>query len=141
MDTLDLLSTQMNPKQLGPISLAFIGDAVYELMVREQLLARSPSAPVHQLHRQSVSRVRASAQSLGYGLIEPILTEEELSILKRGRNNHSSTVPKNADPCEYRRATGVETLFGYLYLKGERDRIRELFSIISAGLDAQEEQG
>ena len=140
MLTLDLLSTPMNPKQLGPISLAFVGDAVSELMVREQLLQRTPNAPVYKLHKMSVSRVRASAQSLGYELIEPILSEEELSILKRGRNSHSSTVPKNADPCEYRRATGVEALFGYLYLKGELDRIRQLFDIISSGLDAQTEK-
>ncbi|MBC8569444.1 Mini-ribonuclease 3 [Zongyangia hominis] len=128
----------MNPKQLGPINLAFIGDAVYELMVRERLLARSPTAPVHQLHHRTVSRVRASAQSLGYELIEPLLTEEEMSLLKRGRNSHSSTVPKNADPCAYRRATGVETLFGYLYLKGDLARIEELFAVIFEGLDAQE---
>lgn len=87
------------------------------------------SMPVGKLHKYAVRLVKAGFQSELFGRLEPILEEDELSILKRGRNAHSATVPKNADPSEYRRATGVESLFGYLYLNGKNQRLRELFAL------------
>lgn len=86
--------------------------------------------PVGKLHVNTVKRVCAAYQSKAFDAISPVLTEEEMSILKRGRNATGNTVPKSSNPVEYRRATAVECLFGYLYLKGEKERIQELFDII-----------
>ena len=115
-------------RQLSPLTLAFLGDAVFELHVRERL-AEKGSAPVGALHRRAVNVVCAKAQSVAAELLLPLLTEEELTIYKRGRNSHSS-VPKNADPSEYRSATGLEALFGYLHLCGDKQREAELFETV-----------
>ena len=115
-------------RQLSPLTLAFLGDAVFELHVRERL-AEKGSAPVGALHRRAVNVVCAKAQSVAAELLLPLLTEEELTIYKRGRNSQSS-VPKNADPSEYRSATGLEALFGYLHLCGDRQREAELFETV-----------
>lgn len=117
-----------HPKQLSPLVLAFLGDAVFELMVRQKLVEKG-NAPIGQLHRQSVEHVCAAAQAAGAHAIQPFLTEEELAIYKRGRNTHNNT-PKNTDPVQYRCATGLETLFGYLYLQERSNRAEELFSQI-----------
>lgn len=117
-----------HPKQLRPLVLAYLGDAVLELLVRERLVA-SQSLPLGKLHRASVSRVCAAAQSQAVELLLPVFTEEEHHIYKRGRNATGS-VPKNADLLEYRRATGLEAVFGYLHLCGDQARIRELFDLI-----------
>ena len=108
--------------------LAYIGDAVYELMVRTKIL-ESGNAPVQKLHQMTVHHVCASAQAEGYHQIETLLTEEESAIFRRGRNTHNN-IPKNADPATYRAATGLEALFGYLYVKGDTLRLEQLFSII-----------
>lgn len=129
IDTQDLKEQTGNPKLLSPLTLAFLGDAVFELMVRERLAADG-SMPANALHRKAVGKVCAGAQAQGYLYLEEILTEEEAGILKRGRNAHSATVPKNASPADYRRATGLEALFGYLYLKGELGRLTELYNYI-----------
>ena len=118
-----------NPKQLSPLTLAFLGDAVFELLVREELVSQA-NAPVRKLHKKAVSIVCAGAQSDAVALLEPVLTAEETEIYKRGRNTNGHHVPKNADPASYRRATGLEALFGYLYLQGKKERIRELFEMI-----------
>lgn len=110
-----------------------MGDAVFELMVREYL-SRQGNMPAHTLHVKAVTMVRCSAQAKAAGLIAPLLTEEETAIYKRGRNANSTTVPKNATPADYRAATGLETLFGYLHLKGEHERIQTLFEMICAQL-------
>ncbi|MEF9983285.1 MAG: ribonuclease III domain-containing protein [Oscillospiraceae bacterium] len=117
-----------NPKLLSPLTLAFIGDGVYELMVRERLVKQA-NVSANALHKKAVTMVRASAQSRLYELLEPILSEEELSIMKRGRNANSTKAPKKTNPVEYRRATGVETLFGYLYLSGKEARLKEIFDL------------
>ena len=117
-----------NPKQLSPLVLAYIGDAVYELMVRTKIL-ESGNAPVQKLHQMTVHHVCASAQADGYHQIESMLTEEETAIFRRGRNTHNN-IPKNADPATYRAATGLEALFGYLYVKGDTPRLEQLFSMI-----------
>ena len=121
--------TGTDPKLLSPGTLAFLGDAVYELYVR-QMLVETANMPVNKLHGLAVERVRASFQSNAYSVIEEHLTEEEQAIWKRGRNANSVKAPKNADPVEYRRATGLEALFGYLFLLGRKERLEELFTMI-----------
>ncbi|SCH02203.1 Mini-ribonuclease 3 [uncultured Ruminococcus sp.] len=118
-----------NPKLYSPLVLAYMGDAVLEIMVREKLIRRA-NMPVHKLHRMTVERVCADAQSAAVEIVYDRLTEEELAIYKRGRNANGNHVPKNADPQDYRRATGLEALFGYLHLKGKQERIDELFALI-----------
>ncbi len=108
---------------LSPLALAFVGDGVYSLMVRERLLCEA-NRPVNDLHRQSVRDVRAEAQAAAMLRIQEHLTEEEETVFKRGRNAH--TARSGAD---YHRATGLEALFGYLYLDGRIDRVRELFAL------------
>lgn len=115
--------------QFSGLNLAYIGDSVYELMVREHILQKG-NAPVNRLHKQTVAIVCATGQSKAVELILGSLTEEEISVYKRGRNANGNTVPKNANAQEYRRATGFEALFGYLYLTGQQLRLRELFDII-----------
>lgn len=118
-----------NPKAMNALALAFVGDGVYSLLVRERL-ATASNSQVGKLHRQSVELVNAHAQSEAVNKIIDLLTEDEISVFKRGRNANSTHHPKNSDVIEYRRATGFETLFGYLYLSGQRERIYELFRII-----------
>lgn len=111
------------------MTLAFLGDAVYEQLVRERLVLTA-NMPVGRLHKEAVSKVRAKYQSVAVDVISQMLTEDEIAIMKRGRNSTSNTVPKSSNPVEYRRATSLETLFGYLYLLGNNDRIREIFGYI-----------
>lgn len=108
---------------LSPLALAFVGDGVYSLMVREKLLSEA-NRPVNDLHKMAVGAVRAEAQSAAMAKLLPLLTEEEEAVFKRGRNAH--TARSGAD---YHRATGLESLFGYLYLAGRIDRVRELFAL------------
>lgn len=112
-------------RELSPLALAYIGDACFEILVRSEILdvRKNPN----KLHRESIRFVRAKSQRELIEKVEDKLTEEEMKIFKRGRNAKSHTVPKNADPIDYRMATGLEALFGYLYLLKRYDRIRELF--------------
>lgn len=126
-------------KQLSPLGLAYIGDSIYEIMVRTRIIERG-NMPVKNLHRTTVSYVCAAAQSKAFDIIEPILTEEELSFYKRGRNANGNHVPKSSNPVEYRRATGVEALFGYLYLNENLERINELFDMIYENINIEEAQ-
>ena len=111
--------------QVSAASLAYLGDSVLEILVRERLVitgARNPSV-------ESLKYVTAPVQSEAFAKIEGILTERETDMFKRGRNCvHSGNVPKKSTPAQYRRATGLETLFGYLYLSGQSQRIRQLFA-------------
>ena len=120
----------------SPQALAFLGDAVYELLVRERIVLKA-NRPV-ELHLQAVEQVRASYQSQAYAVIEPLLTEEEAAALKRGRNLNSVKPPKNGNVRDYRRATGLESLFGYLYVQGRLERINELFLAIETALEEQQ---
>ncbi|MDO5041311.1 MAG: ribonuclease III domain-containing protein [Peptoniphilus sp.] len=115
-------------RELSPLSLAFVGDAVYELLVRLYVLKGNKN--VNTLHRKAIQYVKAQAQARGSELIMDRLTEEELSVFKRGRNANPHTVPKNAKIVDYRMATGLEALFGYLYLRNEGSRIIELFKMM-----------
>lgn len=118
-------SDKKSVSQLSPLSLAYLGDAVYELIVR-QMLTDGSGLPNGKLHLGATHYVSAKAQSAFIDKVLGELTEEELSIYKRGRN--SDAVPgKNVTAADYKKATGLEALFGYLYLVGENDRIWELF--------------
>lgn len=119
------IDRNLNPNQIPALSLAYIGDTVYDLYVRTYLV-KTQETTVHALHLLSAARVCAKGQAEAYFRIEPLLCEEELALFKRGRNAHSGTVPKNASVAEYHIATGLETLLGYLYLKGEDERINTL---------------
>ena len=119
----------VNPKQLSPLNLAFIGDCIYEILVREELVCTA-NRPVNDLHRESVKFVCAKAQTEAYSKIKDFLTEEEEAQFKRGRNAKTGHSPKSASDAEYHTATGIEALFGYLYLTEQTDRIKELFKII-----------
>ena len=113
----------------SPLTLAFLGDSVYDTLVREYLLLKA-NMPVAKLHSAKIKLVCAEFQSKAYDLISEELSEHELAVLKRGRNATGNTVPKHADATEYRRATALECLFGYLYIIGKNERVRELFEII-----------
>lgn len=118
-------------RRISPLILAYEGDAIYELKVRTYLLGQSESN-VNTLHRLASRFVSAAAQSRLMEILEPVLNEEELEIYHRGRNAKSHSRPKNAEMIEYRRATGFECLFGFLYLSGQMARIDELFELITA---------
>lgn len=122
---------KVNPKQLSPLNLAFIGDCIYEILVRETLVADA-NRPVNDLHHESVNYVSAKAQTKAFEKIKEQLTEEETAVFKRGRNAKVGHSPKSASQGEYHTATGVEALFGYLYLTEQTDRIKELFKIINS---------
>lgn len=123
------IMTPAEAKALGGLTLAFFGDSVYEVYVREQIV-RLGTMPVDKLHKKAVQYVNAGFQSYAYDIIAEQLTEEETEIFKRGRNATGNNVPRSSNPKDYRRATGMESLFGYLYLTGQNDRIKELFEKI-----------
>ena len=116
--------------QIGMLSLAHVGDAVYELLVRSRLCMENRTA-VTQLHRMTVSLVNAAAQAQAAEKIFPVLTDEERSVYKRGRNAKVNSVPHHAEIAQYHAATGLEALFGWLYLLGRRERLEELFARIT----------
>ena len=128
----DYLHIQLPPDQIRGISsigLAHMGDAVYELLVRTRL-ARQGISRVNDLHRATVELVRAPAQARAAEKLMPELTEEELAVYKRGRNTRTHAAPNRATASEYHAATGLETLFGWLYLRGQRERLNTLFARI-----------
>lgn len=118
----------------SPLTLAYIGDGAYEIVVRT-LLVRRGNCPVNQLHRKASQLVKAQTQSAMMDILEPLLSEEEFRVYKRGRNAHSATMAKHATVADYRRATGFEALIGHLYLKEDWHRMLEL---IQTGISAME---
>ena len=124
-----LLDKKADVTSLSPLNLAFIGDTVFDLLVRSELVCEA-NRPVNALHKSASSRVCAKAQAQAMGIIMPMLTEDELAVFKRGRNAHTGGIPKNQSSADYHYATGLECLFGWLYLKGETDRIKELYNAI-----------
>lgn len=122
--------TKIQPRQLSPLNLAFIGDCIYEILVREALVCEA-NRPVNELHRESVKYVSAKAQTEAYAKIKDMLTEEETAQFKRGRNAKVGHSPKSATDAEYHTATGIEALFGYLYMSGKTERIKQLFAAIT----------
>lgn len=128
----DYFSTALAPDEIRAISsigLAHMGDAVYELLVRTYLCAHG-KATGKGLHRATVELVRAPRQAELSQKILPILTEEESAVFKRGRNANVHTIAHNATHAEYRQATALEALFGWLYLQNKHERINELFNIM-----------
>lgn len=117
-----------NKNLLSPSVLCFVGDAVFGLYVRTALA--EVNRPSGELHKLSVKLVNATAQAKAFRLIEEFLTEKEMGIFKRGRNFHTSNTPKHSTPGDYHTATGLECLFGYLYLSGDNKRAEELFRVI-----------
>ena len=120
------LEQKCNPKEMSPLTLAFVGDCVFELFVREMISCQA-NRPAKKLHELSVNKVCCKCQSTKFDKIKEFLTEEEFTIYKRGRNAHTAHKPKNASRAEYSSATGLEALFGFLYLSGNIERVRELF--------------
>ena len=115
-------------RMYSPLTLAFLGDAVYSLLVRN-MLSLAANKPTGKLHKESISYVNAAFQAQMIKEILPHLTEDETSVFKRGRNAHSAHSPKNQSDADYRYATGLEALYGYLYLCGKTQRIKELFEL------------
>ncbi|MCU6745402.1 ribonuclease III [Suilimivivens aceti] len=113
---------EVDMKAYSPLTLAYIGDAAYELVIRTMVVEKG-NRQASQLHRLTTSYVKAQAQAAMIEALEPELTEEELAIYKRGRNAKSYTSAKNASILDYRKATGLETLIGYLYLSGREERV------------------
>lgn len=121
-----------DPSQIAPLSLAYMGDTVYDLFVRT-LLLETTTLTAHGLHERAAKLVCAKAQAAAFRRIEPMLTEEELGVFRRGRNSHIGTVPKSASIMDYRVATGLEALIGWLYLSGRDERIRSLMTEALSG--------
>ena len=117
-----------DPREYSSLALAHIGDAIFEVLVRLTVLTDG-NMPVNRLHKRARDIVNAKAQAEFYYRIREKLSEEEADVFRRGRNAKSFTVPKNANLMDYRHATGLEALFGYLYLKGEKARVVELFRL------------
>lgn len=124
-----LYHNELKMNELSPLSLAFVGDGVYDLFVREYIISKG-NCPVKKLHSKSVELVNCKAQSAFLNKLLPELTEAEQDICRRGRNAHVGHVPKNADIADYHNATALECLFGYLYLSGDTKRLQQLFDII-----------
>lgn len=120
-----LTEAECKPQNLSPLTLAFVGDGVYDLFVRESLVCEA-NRPVKELNKLKVEQVRCQAQAKLMQTIEPMLTEEEAAVYRRGRNAHTGHTPKNATGADYHAATGLEALLGYLYLCDRIERIREL---------------
>ena len=122
-----------NYRQLSPLDLAFVGDGVYDLLAREYLLMGG-SCPVKKLHLRKTELVCCMAQARALEKIWEGLSEEERTVALRGRNAHVGHVPKHASTAEYHASTALEAVFGWLYLKGEIQRVRELFSLAAESI-------
>ena len=129
---LDMKHTE--PSQLSPLVLAYIGDSIYGLVIKTWVIEQG-NMQVNKLNKKTSSIVKAESQSAMIGVIEPMFSEHEKAVYKRGRNAKSYTSAKNASIGDYRRATGFEALMGYLYLSGQYERMMEL---VKAGLESLE---
>ena len=114
---------------ISNLGLAHMGDCVYEILVRAYLCHQGRKT-VERLHKETIQMVKATYQARFAEKMLPILTEEELTYYRRGKNAHPHAVPKSATPAEYARATGLEALFGYLFLSGQKERANEIFNIV-----------
>nr|WP_091190769.1 ribonuclease III domain-containing protein [Paenibacillus catalpae] len=125
---------------INPVVLAYVGDSVFELLVRQYLVS-FPNHKSHHLHREATKIVSAKAQRKLLEKWQPMLTEEEADIVRRGRNTKSGAPPKNADPADYRQATALECLVGYLYYEGRVDRLHELFeAAVAPSMEEQQDE-
>ncbi|MBO5129299.1 MAG: ribonuclease III [Oscillospiraceae bacterium] len=119
---------------ISNLGLAHMGDCVYEILCRAYLCSRGDKTVTH-LHRDTIRMVKATTQAKFADKMLPLLNEEELAHYRRGKNSHVHAVPKSATPAEYAKATGVEALFGYLFLSGQKDRANEIFNLVIGEID------
>lgn len=129
----DYFHPQMSRQALmamSALALAHVGDGVFELLVRTKLCLEGGTNN-HNLHKLTVARVCAPAQAVLADRLQPLLTQEEAGYYRRGRNAHTHAIPKNATAAQYSKATGVEALFGALYLSGQAERLNELFALVT----------
>ena len=124
---MNLTTQQINA--ISNLGLAHMGDCVFEILCRAYLCAKGEKT-VDKLHKDTIQMVKATSQAAFADKLLPLLTEEELSYYRRGKNAHVHAVPKSATPAQYAKATGLEALFGALYLSGKTDRINELFQAV-----------
>ena len=122
-------SEKIDLRELSPLALAFVGDAVLELLVRARLVGTTRLQP-NRLHTVATHYVSAHAQNLELDIIEPMLTDAEAAVLRRGKNASKATVAKHATVQEYRASTGFECLLGWLYLNGQLERVHQLFEVL-----------
>lgn len=127
---------QVDIHEMSPLALAFVGDAVLELLVRARLVGTTRLQP-NQLHTSATRYVSARAQSRELEILEPLLTEAEANVLRRGKNASKASVAKHATVQEYRASTGLECLLGWLYLQGRLDRVQQLFDALWTGYRPQ----
>ncbi|MCC8074388.1 MAG: ribonuclease III [Clostridiales bacterium] len=135
----DYFTPQLTPSQLtgrNVLALAHMGDAVYEILCRGWLCSQEET--IGNLHRATVDMVKAPAQAASVKKLLPYLTDEEKAVYRRGRNANVHQIPKNASRGEYAQATGLEALFGWLYLQGDKDRLNRLFAVIVDEIDEEE---
>ncbi len=123
-----------DPKNRNILALAYMGDAVYELYARRHIMAEI-DAKTEELHRRTIKYVSAAGQAAAADRIKGLFNEEELSVFMRGRNHRSVSRPRNQDPRDYRKATGLEAVAGYLYLRGDTERLEYLMERIIAAID------
>lgn len=124
--------SEVDIHEMSPLALAFVGDAVLELLVRSRLVGTTRMQP-NRLHTVATHYVSAHAQSRELEILEPLLTEAEANVLRRGKNASKASVAKHATVQEYRASTGLECLLGWLYLQGNTARVQELFEALWAG--------
>lgn len=125
----NLLDKNCDTHSYSPLTLAFVGDSVYDLLVRQHLVTLA-NRPVKELNKMKVTLVNCKSQADAVNVIIDSLSEDELDVYKRGRNVKVNTASKHSSLADYHSATGLEALFGYLYLNGNTDRIKELFMLI-----------
>ena len=128
----------MNPSSYSPLALAFLGDTVFDLLVRKELLDDA-NRPAGDLHKLASGKVCAAAQARAVKKILFALSEEETDVFKRGRNAHPGSIPKNQSASDYHYATGLECLFGWLYLCDREHRIAELYNLMKEGGESGED--
>lgn len=121
--------TKAEVDAISNLGLAHMGDCVFEILCRSWLCAKGGKT-VDKLHRETIHMVKATSQAKYAEKLLPLLDEEELAYYRRGKNSHVHAVPKSATPQEYAKATGLESLFGALYLMGRTDRLNELFKTV-----------
>ena len=114
---------------ISNLGLAHMGDCVYEMLVRAYLCSQG-NKTVAQLHKQTITMVKATYQAAFVDKMLPLLTEEEMTYYRRGKNSHVHAVPKSATPAQYAKATGLEAMFGYLFLSGKKERANEIFNLV-----------
>lgn len=125
-----------NPLEMQPLALAFIGDAVFEVFVRDYVIEKGYRT-INEMHKQAIKYVRAKSQANAVKILSDELTETEKNVVRRGRNAHPHTVPKNADISDYRYATALEALIGYLHLSGDEERLTYIMKRIAEITDEQ----